>query len=272
MNQTPEQPDAFATLCRHLVALTGTFVHASPEQRSTYAKNGVPPEAKRLHYTFSGVPVVFNGEWYVLTAGHAVIPYIEGIRSQQIFSTGGTLFDSINHPEEESPWMPFEIADYCEYMIDDESLGLDYAMLRLSSNHTDLISTRDIVPLVLSPELPEGFVCEDRCILAGMPTEHGELLSVSPGKQNEIFMKPHTVPIRRTADDALPYPRFVGQIANMHGIDSIVGMSGGPIFGMSNDQYTVVALQSRWTQNTRTVYATQTTGICQHFSKQNTGT
>jgi hypothetical protein len=213
------------------------------------------------------VPVVFNAEWYILTAGHAVKPYLDGIRSQQIFSTGGALFDSVASIDTEANWFPFEIADYCEYVIDDESLGLDYAMLKLSSNHSELIKNRNILPLYLTMNDHEEIQSSAMCIVAGMPDEHGTLLSTEPGVRNNIFMRPSTVPVIREDDDSRPFPRLVGRIKSMENLRSIVGMSGGPVFGFANDSYTIVAIQSRWNKNTKTIYATKTTSICRHFAK-----
>ena len=258
--------DPFTLLFRHLVALTGTYVVPSPEQRESFREVGVPPDAKRFHYTFSALPVVFNDDWYVLTAGHAVIPYVTGIQEGKIFSTGGALLDSFASGDVDSRWMPFEIFDYCEFMVDDSSLGLDYAMLRLSPNHIALMRTRNVLPLFLSPDEPEGIRDDCRCVLAGMPSEYGELLSAEPGKRNEIFMRPSTIPVIRNEDDQCPYPRLVGTVKAMDELRSIVGTSGGPIFQPVNEGYTAVAIQSRWHKRSRTIYASLTTAICKHFS------
>ena len=54
------------------------------------------------------------------------------------------------------------------------------------------------------------------------------------------------------------YPQFVGQLDRELPIKSVVGMSGGPIFGFRLGEriaYWVVALQSSWNASTRTVYA-----------------
>jgi hypothetical protein len=70
-------------------------------------------------------------------------------------------------------------------------------------------------------------------------------------------------PVRRI--DALPedakettYKRFVGQIIPELPIDSIEGMSGGPIFGFrykdSELRYWIVALQSSWYQSSRVIF------------------
>jgi hypothetical protein len=55
------------------------------------------------------------------------------------------------------------------------------------------------------------------------------------------------------------YPWFIGRVLPLSGLSSIVGMSGGPIFGlkkMPNGEwrYWVVALQSWWDAETKTVY------------------
>jgi len=53
------------------------------------------------------------------------------------------------------------------------------------------------------------------------------------------------------------YPRFVGQLQEGLPLSSIVGMSGGPIFGFRYGPpmaYWVVAIQSSWLRGQRTVF------------------
>ena len=56
------------------------------------------------------------------------------------------------------------------------------------------------------------------------------------------------------------HPWFVGRVGAAAGLPSIVGMSGGPIFGLNRRedgrwQYWVVAAQSRWRPASRIIFA-----------------
>ena len=69
-----------------------------------------------------------------------------------------------------------------------------------------------------------------------------------------FFQKPSVEPenIKKTK-----YPRFVGQLKKDISINSIVGMSGGPIFGFNLNppiRYWVVAIQSSWLKDRRITF------------------
>jgi hypothetical protein len=54
-------------------------------------------------------------------------------------------------------------------------------------------------------------------------------------------------------------PRFVAEIADLGDLQSIEGMSGGPVFGLARQdgrlKYWPVAVQSSWDRRTKTIYA-----------------
>ena len=256
---------------QHLLALVGTYVTADESVRDQYAKYGVPPSAERIHFVYSGVPVIHDDKWYVLTAGHSIAPYVDAIAKQQIFSTGVSLVDSLGTDDPVSPAFPFEIKDNFDFAIDEPEIGLDYAMLRLSQNHVDLIKTNVVTPLKMELSDSGGLLLDRNHVAMGFPTEKTDLLSVNPGGINDIYLKPYSVPILRNNNDDCEFPRFVGRIKNMDNLDSIVGISGGPIFCFSDDgkRYTIAAVQSRWDPKTKTVYATEISSIIRHFSARN---
>ena len=77
-------------------------------------------------------------------------------------------------------------------------------------------------------------------------------------------MRPAMIHIKRS--DLLPeqvaitkFPQFIGQLDQKFDIDSIVGMSGGPIIGVGEDTqgnycYWIVAIQSRWLPERKIVF------------------
>ena len=53
------------------------------------------------------------------------------------------------------------------------------------------------------------------------------------------------------------YPEFIGTLAKNFGLQSVRGMSGGPTFGINSEppmRYWIIALQSSWSKDSRTVF------------------
>ncbi len=264
--------DPIQMFCRHIIALVGSYVVPNERDRSLFVTEGVPPSAERIHYVYIGVPVVLNGKWYALTAGHSVISFMKGIRSNQIVSTGGSICDFYGPINSTDLAIPFEIKDYCKYMIDDPGLGLDYAMLELSENHARLLAANKTIPYDTSGSCHETSESErEYCLVLGFPSEDTELVSCKPGRINHISVCPHILPILRLKNDDAVYPRFAGRIHGMGNLKSLVGFSGGPIFGLDEDDegmtYTIEGIQSRWARSRLMTYGTRMPAILDHFAK-----
>jgi hypothetical protein len=77
------------------------------------------------------------------------------------------------------------------------------------------------------------------------------------------------------AQQKTTYPRFVGQIGNDLPFKSIEGMSGGVIFGFQTKprlRYWIVAIQSSWERQTRTVYGCSLpvlASLMTHWAREN---
>jgi hypothetical protein len=71
------------------------------------------------------------------------------------------------------------------------------------------------------------------------------------------------------------YPRFIGQVGDDLPFKSIEGMSGGPIFGFQSQprlRYWLVAIQSSWDPQTRTVYGCSLrvlASLMTHWAREN---
>jgi hypothetical protein len=254
-------------LGRHLVAIVGTYVRPDSDvQWRQFNLLGVPPEAHRIQFAFTGVPTIFENQMYVLTAGHAVGEYLRAVCERQIFSTGNSLVDSFGVENPSMHGIPLEIDEAETIVVNAPDSGLDYAMIPLNVNQRRLLHANGVVPYTLSPASPVYDV--KQCIAAGFPSERTSLLATYPGIQNDIYLQPIFLPISTLLDEERQFPMLHGRIERMGDIESIVGISGGPILGfVEPDQYTVVAIQSSWHRPSREIFATKVEEIAKHFSK-----
>ncbi len=249
---TEERRQAFLRyLGRHLVALTGSY--------RLLDADGQPTGAERP-YNYSGCVVSFNATWYVLTAGHAIEDFMAAIGNNQILITGRVLADYFGVGATDQHPVPFDIADAPKVFLDDTTAGLDYALLRLGDMQRQLLQANGILafPLhVANRPADEEFY---RYVVVGFPEERVDLSPTPSHQPANVLVQPHCIPLARLENDVTTtHPRFRGQIVEMGDLQSIVGMSGGPIFGFVNrgtsqDCY-LWAVQSRWHEPTQTVYA-----------------
>ena len=263
MDNNPPVETPFEFFARRLVAFVGTYVLADDVARPSRSS-----PAPRHHYVYSGVPVALFGNWYVVTAGHSILPYCKAIDEKSIIATGGSIVDSFGVLASKSKGFPFNLRDHCLYSIDEPDDGLDYALIKLSQNHVDLLSTNSVMAFRMGTESDETREYSNY-VAFGLPDEKSDLVSSDPGNLNYVNLQPWSVPISRLDDDDCTNPRFVGRIKALSGIDSIVGISGGPIIAFSedNEYYRLAAIQSRWHASTQTIFATQVEASAKHFKE-----
>ena len=169
------------------------------------------------------------------------------------------------------------IRDSCEYWIDDPDAGLDYAMLKLSVNDTNLLKANGTIFYTPSQAHYNLTAISRNLFLMGFPEEASELADWQPGGETNIFSKPYLLPVFRDIErETGRYQMICGQLLNLHQLNSIVGMSGGPIFASIRNKtgtdYTLAGIQSSWIKRTGTIYATRIDSIVEHFwawKKQN---
>jgi hypothetical protein len=262
---------------RHVVSILGTYVIPKDADRATFASKGVPPEATRLKFAYTGLPAIVDGRWYIVTAGHILERHLPAIQDRLAFSTGCSIADCFGPIKTGNLSFPFDMVDACEYWIHNPKIGLDYAMLKLQQNHADLLKGNGIVPYLPSQELFTFASRMDHLLLLGFPEENTELLSVEPGGLNYLHVQPSMLPVERSPNtEEIPYPRLKGVVKDRGSLKSIVGMSGGPIFATESNGtgYTVAGIQSCWLPRSNTIFGTNIESIIRHFTvdrHQNTG-
>ena len=234
----------------HLVAITGSYRHLDAARK---------PTGEEKKYNYSGCVVSLNSTWYVLTAGHAIQEFIGAVKSGGVLITGRVLADYFGVNAKNRDPFPFDIMDTSNVYIDDDILGLDYALLRLSEMQRKLLQANGIMPFPLyvtsRPSENEFY----QYFVVGFPEERVDLTSTEMHQRVSIFLQPNCIPLKRlTNDTRTTHPRFQAEIVEMGDLNSIVGMSGGPIFGFvdrgSTQDCYLWAVQSRWDSRTRTVY------------------
>jgi hypothetical protein len=97
-------------------------------------------------------------------------------------------------------------------------------------------------------------------MLMGLPAEFGSEFLPDDGMAT---VSPTKITVRRL--DEIPaghdttYPRLSRRILDPIPLESVAGMSGGPIFGFAGDErelrYWIVAVQNSWIKESRTLFA-----------------
>lgn len=236
--------------CRHLVSL---FIVYRP-------KNSTEADKSHHFLACSGTLIEIHGQVFYLTAGHVLKKIEEQLwGNQNVEIPAVRLVDNFGlGPGHLS--IPFDLAGTPLFYIDDEADGLDFGVIHLRSYYVRLLAKGGVIALDEQRWRYQHRVEFQRYEILGLPAEStsGCLSSSGVG-----LVTPTMFPVRRL--EALPedakettYQRFVGQIVPELPIDSIEGMSGGPIFGFrykdSELRYWVVALQSSWYRSRRIIF------------------
>ncbi len=246
-----------AFFCRHLVGIgwyegvtnsTGDFTH-----HPTFY--GASAFLMQLH---PHVPM-----YSLITAGHVFTEYASRMKNGGIVSRAHSLFDTWG-PEsicqERIPFNCFEFPAIHEY---DPAAGLDFAAVLLPELFQQLLS-QTIVSFTKANWVHTGNMQFDFFAMIGLPNCEAEQRTFTEGRREAVVTFQHPVviflescpaPVGVTPSSC---PQFYGKIQSNVDLESVVGMSGGPIIGfrkVANGQlaYWPVAIQSRWLPGQRVV-------------------
>lgn len=270
-NLTEDQLKLMNYVGRHIVSLRGVYRNAGEADNAYYNKP----------FNFSGFVFNLREDWFLFTAGH-VLKSIGDLRSNNTIVDGFRLDDahSPNAPFKDLDTLtPFNFDKAPKHFVDQPELG-DFAAIWLRQNYRELLSKNGIKPF--SPEETSATPYDARFIchwLIGFPEE---LMSVD-GEGDSALHKSQLVIIKvdPVAFEDLPgsiksevddrgfhrdnlFARLpdANELTNGEnpGLQSIVGMSGGPIIGWrKNDDgivgYNLIAVQSRWWEKSRILMA-----------------
>jgi hypothetical protein len=247
---------------RHIVLLYGTYIHLD--------ENGKPkPGTKVERYYFTGWVCTLLDRLHIVTAGHAVDEFFLALRQRSIHLLAGYIADSFGRDARHRDSYPFQLQDLPTFYRYSESSGLDYALIRPTEMHANLIATNGLLPFderqwsMPSDVTVLGYVVigfplaiipplEIPVEFAFAPTAH----TIPPAELMVILVEkvePHPEDIRPTNE------RFAGVVVPELPFAKVTGMSGGPIIAIARgksgqEQYFVEAIQSKQVGTTRRIY------------------
>ncbi len=251
---------ALAYLGRHLVCLNGTYVELDAQGKA---------KSKEKLFSFSGFIMSFRGRWCLVTAGHVLDEELdENIRNKRIQLRCCGIADYFGLDAKVPLPTIIDYENTPKLYIDDQELGLDFGVMPLRDLYQANLAANGILPIAEENWVRQEDVEFEAFGILGFPDE----LKPEPGTRmgdhgQEIVGHVHAIliPIQRLPDETMEaegrqFPWFVGKVLlPPDRLQSVVGMSGGPIFGFRRVpgeglSYWVVAMQSWWNKETRVIY------------------
>jgi hypothetical protein len=239
-------------MSRHLVVLTGLY--------ETY-ENGKP--FSRGMFAFSGFVMNIHNRIFWITAGHCLDekfdkPIKAGM--MKIWDVG--LADYFGDNVINDIKIPYTYEVGRALYIDDDSQGLDFAAIPLGPLEVQALHANGVKSVGRENWISQKDLTFQHYKILGVPRHLTECEFRDDGA---VFggIQPVMIAIDRINPNSIPNPLpdswFVGQIPPDITIESIEGMSGGPIYGFRQNSegqwvYHVVALQSRWRETSRVIF------------------
>jgi hypothetical protein len=251
-----EDRDELEFYCRHLVALFIIFQELNEKKE---------PNGEMKSFLCSGLIINVRGYTYFLTAGHALQRWDDLLREEKVIIHSSALIDTFGSNASSSQPIPFDFLNESKFYIDNEDEGLDFGLIMLRSHYTQLLEKNGIVAIFEKNWIHQNDVEYHSYSMLGIPNEFNNLnihKSDNGGLRISGTVSPTLIHLQKM--DILPdnvkktkYERFVGKLDPNVNLESLVGMSGGPIFGFNlvhPIRYWVVAIQSSWLKNRKITF------------------
>lgn len=207
---------------------------------------------------FSGFLVNISGVWFYVTAGHILKNLRTALNAGVKFDVW-RLGDQTAGDRFKGTAIPYSFDIERWLVIENESVGLDYATTPLEDMYCQLLNAGGATPI--NKHAWGDHVTEhDQWALVGIPSE-----TVSYDGKTIIQAKIVVAPIERIEAPVMAGSKiqnqFFGRLKEdstrvVHDID---GMSGGPIFALKKVQgtwkYSVIGIQSGWYRSDRIIAA-----------------
>jgi hypothetical protein len=223
-------------LLNHTVAICGTYRYTTGTQ---------DPERA---YAYSGCVVASASHWHILTAGHAIQGHLANCESPSIQITCRVLADCFGAAANHRHPIPFDPTDRVLHSVYVEG-GLDYAVFTLTDNEKALINANGIQTFAFRDK-PLSVHDFDRYLVVGFPDEITD--AILGQSQAGVGLQPVCVPLVPVIDSPNANGRMVFRIVEKGTLKSIVGLSGGPVFGLRQCDGQVLvyllAIQSSWNE------------------------
>jgi len=224
-------------------------------------KHAVPPHDKWQIFLGSGFVLCNGDNWYFATAGHCLKELHELLKQKGIEHYRPFLkFDFENDSEAVEPRF-FDLEKREFEFIDEDKKGIDLGLLKLQHLEIEAFKKAEKIPLTEDKWMsrPSGhFDCH---FIVGTPnetaypTDDDGTHSVTINASTFVIRPVDAEPDKIKPD--IPWLSFA--VSDSIPLKSIVGMSGGPIFGLrqigNQINYWVVAVQSQWNAPKRIAFA-----------------
>jgi hypothetical protein len=242
---------------KHVVAIT--WWEGVPNDKGEYAE-------EPTQYIASGFVIEMCNLWWLVTAGHVTIDYRERKATKGVVVFDCQIWDCFGKDSITALPYYFDIfdPDLIGFEQFDKGLGLDYAIIRLP-HLVERALSQNIVPFRKVDWMSQSDVDYHSYFMCGIPAEFGEQKKEVQGKLHSVATA-LSFTVLRVEQIELPegsaptlLPQFIGRVPRGL-IDSIRGMSGGPIIGVGKlpngeTRYFPIAVQSRWDKHTRIINA-----------------
>lgn len=204
---------------------------------------------------YPGVFAHLQGHHVFLTAGHSLQGLSEAIDAGAIVVDTVVLFDGFGPSAMTPAAIPFDLHGSVQLYVDDEAAGIDFGMVRLSPYYVRLLGAQGVQSLT-----ERNFASPDdefwQYFMLGLPDERVFIENL------QVRMELALIPVIAVATPVgheTRLSRFTGTISSERPFASIVGMSGGPVFGVKRGapcEYKLIGIQSRWFEPTDHIFAT----------------
>jgi hypothetical protein len=214
----------------------------------TYWTPGSPADEAPQFTSYPGVLLNIYGRICFLTAGHSLQELDEALHSPNVIFGASTLVDNFGLNTVCQKPIPFVLKSEDLFYINDDDDGLDFGIIALDSYYVRQLAANGIIPISEKNWRNQTEVKFDAFVMFGLPAEFA---SKHLNASDEAVIAPTLIPVRKVEADtkATTYPRFAGKVTLTPELNSLKGMSGGPIIGISigiEVRYWIVALQSSW--------------------------
>ncbi len=250
---TESSPDAIGEklsfFFRHLVGLGVTISNRTDDGES----------APRTLF-FSCTIIHLADRYNLLTAGHILEPLSKGMADGRVLLHSAQLVDWFGADARFELPIPFDLESANVAYIHRD--GLDFGLISLSSYYVRLLARNGVVGIHDENWESQHTVDFNSYFMIGLPTEWTETVVEEDAGQidSRATVSATLIPIERLPDDdkTAAFPRFAGSIGMVKDLESIEGMSGGPIIGFRHSEaggsYWVVAIQSSWFPKQRLIF------------------
>lgn len=244
MGFEPETQGILRYFGRHLVALCVASRQGKEASRFT---------------AYSGTLVRVDDTVLWLTAGHIIRELECVLSSSEITIEESVLADAFGESFISEVPVPIDLRTSPRFYRDEDK-GLDFGAIVLHPNHVRLLIKNGVSILEEVNWIRQHTVSFEGYMMLGLPAEFTSRELRDDGLAS---VSPAMITVRRLerepdGRDSVP-PRFVAQIVDPIPLSSVVGMSGGPVFGFAHVEgrmrYWIVALQSAWDKTNRTIFA-----------------